>query len=160
LDLLQEAELLRKVPMFARLEPARLKLLAFTSQSLDFTSGEELFRAGDPADSAYVIMEGELEVMADTDAGEVVAVILGRNQLVGEMGVLSKAPRSATIRAKGEATALRITDEAFIKLLLDNPEVALDVMRQLSDKLAQSHKQFEDMQSRLLRVESSEPGAA
>lgn len=160
MDLLQEAELLRKVPMFARLEPARLKLLAFTSQSLDFTSGEELFRAGDPADSAYVIMEGELEVMADTDAGEVVAVILGRNQLVGEMGVLSKAPRSATIRAKGEATALRITDEAFIKLLLDNPEVALDVMRQLSDKLAQSHKQFEDMQSRLLRVESSEPGAA
>ncbi|MAP13219.1 MAG: cyclic nucleotide-binding protein, partial [Gammaproteobacteria bacterium] len=57
--------------MFARLEPSRLKLLAFTSQNLSFGNGEELFRAGEPSDCAYVIMEGEVEVMADTEAGEV-----------------------------------------------------------------------------------------
>lgn len=158
MDLLQEAELLRKVPMFARLEPSRLKLLAFTSQNLSFGNGEELFRAGEPSDCAYVIMEGEVEVMADTEAGEVVAVTLSKNELFGEMGVLSNAPRSASIRAKGDVKALRITDEAFLKLLRDNPEVALDVLRQLSDKLARSHKQFEDMQSRLMRYESPEAG--
>jgi len=158
LDLLQEAELLRKVPMFARLEPSRLKLLAFTSQNLSFGNGEELFRAGEPSDCAYVIMEGEVEVMADTEAGEVVAVTLSKNELFGEMGVLSNAPRSASIRAKGDVKALRITDEAFLKLLRDNPDVALDVLRQLSDKLARSHKQFEDMQSRLMRYESPEAG--
>ena len=158
MDLLQEAELLRKVPMFARLEPSRLKLLAFTSQNLSFGNGEELFRAGEPSDCAYVIMEGEVEVMADTEAGEVVAVTLSKNELFGEMGVLSNAPRSASIRAKGDVKALRITDEAFVKLLRDNPEVALDVLRQLSDKLARSHKQFEDMQSRLMRYESPEAG--
>lgn len=158
MDLLQEAELLRKVPMFARLEPSRLKLLAFTSQNLSFGNGEELFRAGEPSDCAYVIMEGEVEVMADTEAGEVVAVTLSKNELFGEMGVLSNAPRSASIRAKGDVKALRITDEAFLKLLRDNPDVALDVLRQLSDKLARSHKQFEDMQSRLMRYESPEAG--
>ena len=144
--------------MFARLEPSRLKLLAFTSQNLSFGNGEELFRAGEPSDCAYVIMEGEVEVMADTEAGEVVAVILSKNELFGEMGVLSNAPRSASIRAKGDVKALRITDEAFLKLLRDNPDVALDVLRQLSDKLARSHKQFEDMQSRLMRYESPEAG--
>ena len=158
MDLLQEAELLRKVPMFARLEPSRLKLLAFTSQNLSFGNGEELFRAGEPSDCAYVIMEGEVEVMADTEAGEVVAVTLSKNELFGEMGVLSNAPRSASIRAKGDVKALRITDEAFLKLLRDNPDVALDVLRQLSDKLARSHKQFEDMQSRLMHYESPEAG--
>ena len=158
MDLLQEAELLRKVPMFARLEPSRLKLLAFTSQNLSFGNAEELFRAGEPSDCAYVIMEGEVEVMADTEAGEVVAVTLSKNELFGEMGVLSNAPRSASIRAKGDVKALRITDEAFLKLLRDNPDVALDVLRQLSDKLARSHKQFEDMQSRLMRYESPEAG--
>ena len=158
MDLLQEAELLRKVPMFARLEPSRLKLLAFTSQNLSFGNGEELFRAGEPSDCAYVIMDGEVEVMADTEAGEVVAVTLSKNELFGEMGVLSNAPRSASIRAKGDVKALRITDEAFLKLLRDNPDVALDVLRQLSDKLARSHKQFEDMQSRLMRYESPEGG--
>ena len=144
--------------MFARLEPSRLKLLAFTSQNLSFGNGEELFRAGEPSDCAYVIMEGEVEVMADTEAGEVVAVTLSKNELFGEMGVLSNAPRSASIRAKGDVKALRITDEAFLKLLRDNPDVALDVLRQLSDKLARSHKQFEDMQSRLMRYESPEAG--
>ena len=83
---------------------------------------------------------------------------LSKNELFGEMGVLSNAPRSASIRAKGDVKALRITDEAFLKLLRDNPDVALDVLRQLSDKLARSHKQFEDMQSRLMRYESPEAG--
>lgn len=156
MDLLQEAELLRRVPMFARLDPARLKLLAFTSESLRYEDGEVLFAAGDPADCAYVIMEGEVEVMADTDVGEVVAVTLHKNELFGEMAVLSNAPRSATLRAKGNLVALRITNEAFIKLLTDNPDVALDVLRQLSDKLARSHKQFEELQSRLLRHESAQ----
>lgn len=160
MDLLQEAELLRKVPMFARLEPARLKLLAFTSQSLSFSDQEELFKVGDPADCAYVVMEGEVAVMADTAAGEVVAVMLSRNELVGEMGVLQNAPRSATIRAHGEVKALRITDEAFIKLLRDNPDVSLDVLRQLSVKLARSHRQFEELQNHLHRVEGGKSAPA
>ena len=157
MDLLQEAERLRKVPMFSRLEPAKLKLLAFTSENLSFEDGEVLFLEGDPADSAYVIMNGAVEVMmAGPDEEEVVAVTLHRNQLFGEMAVLSNAPRSATIRAKGELQALRITDEAFIKLLSDNPDVSLDVMRQLSDKLAASHKQVEDLQQRLSHLETAE----
>jgi CRP/FNR family transcriptional regulator, cyclic AMP receptor protein len=149
-DLLQEAELLRKVPMFSRLGPAKLKLLAFTSENLSFDDGEVLFEVEEPADSAYVIMEGEVEVMS----GDVVAVTLRQNQLFGEMAVLSNAPRSATIRAKGQLRALRITDEAFIKLLTDNPDVALDVMRQLSDKLAASHRQYEEVQAQLMELES------
>ena len=149
MDLLQEAELLRKVPMFSRLDPAKLKLLAFTSESLSFDDGEELFNVGDPADCAYVIMDGKVEVMADTGAGEVVAVTLQKNELFGEMAILSHAPRSATIRARGVLKALRISEEAFIKLLTDNPDVSLDVLRQLSDKLARSLRQFEELQSKL-----------
>lgn len=155
MDLLQEAELLRKVPMFSRLEPAKLKLLAFTSESLSFDDGEELFSVGDPADCAYVIMDGEVEVMADTEAGEIVAVTLSKNELFGEMAILSHASRSATIRAKGSLMALRISEEAFIKLLTDNPDVSLDVMRQLSDKLARALRQFEDLQSKLQAYESA-----
>lgn len=149
MDLLQEAELLRKVPMFARLEPAKLKLLAFTSESLSFDNGEVLFNVGEPADCAFVIMDGEAEVMS----GDEVVVTLQRNQLVGEMAILSQAPRSATIRAKAGLRALRISGEAFIKLLTDNPDVSLDVMRQLSDKLAKSHLQYEDVQKKLRAYE-------
>ena len=150
MSLNEEVEALRNVPLFAKIEPSKLKLLAFTSENLSFDDGEVLFEVEEPADSAYVIMEGEVEVMS----GDVVAVTLRQNQLFGEMAVLSNAPRSATIRAKGQLRALRITDEAFIKLLTDNPDVALDVMRQLSDKLAASHRQYEEVQAQLMELES------
>lgn len=154
MGLLQEVELLRKVPMLSRLNSAKLKLLAFTSESLKFDDGEVLFRAGDPADSAYVIMAGEAEVLADTDSGEVVAATLQENELFGEMAILSNAPRSATIRAKGLLEAFRISGDDFIELVTNNPDIALHVMRMLSDRLARSHRQFEELQSKLQASES------
>jgi len=55
--------------------------------------------------------------------------------------------------------ALRIADDMFLKLLAENSEVALDVMRQLSEKLARSHHQFEELQSKLQRLEGNRSGA-
>ena len=93
-DLLREAELLRKVPMFSKLDASKLKLLAFTSQLLSFEHGELLFKVGDPADCAYVIMTGEVEVLADTNEGVIVATTLSANELCGEMAVLTKQTKT------------------------------------------------------------------
>ena len=149
MDLKTQAEMLHKVPMFSKLELSKLKLVAFTSELCAYEGSEVLFEAGDAADSAYVIMEGAVEVVVETESGPVVEVVLGRNALFGELAVLTNAPRSATVRAKDALVALRITDEMFLKLLAENPEVALDVMRQLSDKIVRSHEQFVEMQKRL-----------
>ena len=157
MDLTTEAEMLRKVPMFSKLELSKLKLVAFTSELCTYEGGEVLFEAGDAADSAYVIMEGAVEILAETEAGPVVEVVLGRNQLFGELGVLTNSPRSATNRAQDELAALRITGEMFLKLLAENPEVALDVMRQLSEKLVRSHEQFVGLQKRLRELDHAQP---
>ncbi len=151
LNLHEQAELLRRVPMFAKLEPSKLKLLAFTSESLTFEDGEVLFHRGDSADCAYVIMEGAVDVLSDTDDGIVVATTLHANELFGELGVIANEARSATLRARGTLQALRISDEMFLKLLADNSDVALDVMRQLSLKLTRSHRQYEEAQRELSR---------
>ena len=97
-------------------------------------------------------MDGEVDVVADTERGEVIAVTLGRNELCGEMAVLSKVGRSATIRARGRVEALRISDDAFIRLLTENPGVAMDVMKQLSDKIAKSLRQYEELSNELQRL--------
>lgn len=150
----KESDLLRNVPMFAKMDSSKLKLLAFTSQCLSFDDGEVLFREGDRADCAYVIMSGVVEILADTGGTQFVAGTLGKNQLFGELGVLTKEPRSATLRARGELVALRISDDMFMKLLAENPEVALDVMRQLSEKLVRSHHQFEELKGELQKLEA------
>lgn len=160
MDLKSEADALRKVPMFTKLELSKLRLLAFTSALLTFDDQEILFEEGDPSDSAYLIMSGVTEVLAGSGADQVVAGVLEENQLVGEMGVLANAPRSATIRARGQVHALRIDGDMFLDLLSENPGLALDVMRQLSEKLARSHKQFEQAQAELNRIRPSAEGSA
>lgn len=149
MDLKTESDALRKVPMFAKLEPSKLRLLAFTSQLLTFDDEEILFHQGDPSDSTYLVLSGDMEVLVAREDDFFVAGVLGANSLVGEMGVLANAPRSATIRARGPVVALRIEADMFLDLLAENPSVALDVMRQLSDKLALSHRQYEQLQQSL-----------
>jgi CRP/FNR family cyclic AMP-dependent transcriptional regulator len=146
MDLKTESDALRKVPMFAKLEPSKLRLLAFTSQLLTFEDDEILFEQGDPSDSAYVVLDGDMEVLVGSGDEIDVAGVLGINELVGEMGVLANAPRSATIRARGQVVALRIESVLFLDLIAENASVALDVMRQLSAKLTRSHRRYEELQ--------------
>jgi CRP-like cAMP-binding protein len=135
-DVLKEAEVLRNVPLFSGLSPTQLKLLAFTGSVQRFEAGEYLMRQGERADSAYVILEGEVEVLVDASTGPFVIATQGTNAVMGEMGVICEAPRSASVRAKGPVRALRISGEVFLKLACESPQRALYVMRELSARLA------------------------
>ena len=134
MDIQRETEALSKVPLFSKLEQSKLKLLAFTSELQTYEDGEVVVNEGEAADCTFVILDGEADIYAKTktDTGEVVVGTLQANQLLGELGVLTSSPRSATIRAKGRLMMLRISGDMFLKLLAENPPVALDVMRQLS----------------------------
>ena len=97
MDVSDEAELLQHVPLFSGLSAAERKLLAFTSQLQCFAPGDVLMRQGEPADCAYVILEGEAEVLGATSSGNFVVATLGRNAMPGEIGVFTDAPRTATV---------------------------------------------------------------
>ena len=153
MDLKAEAETLGRVPMFSRMEPSKLKLLAFTSELLTFEDQEILFSQGDMSDSAYVVMHGAMEILTGELGDETIVALLAKNDLVGEMGVLTKAPRTATIRARGVVRALRIDGDMFLDLITDNPSVALDVLRQLSEKVARTHRLYEAAEQRLRQLE-------
>jgi CRP-like cAMP-binding protein len=146
LDLAEETDLLRKIPMFAKMETSKLKLLAFASEMISFHDGDIVFNSGDTADYAFVIMEGAVDVITETDNGPIVTVTLTQNQLIGELGLLNNTPRIATLVANGNLLAMKITAEMFFRILRENTEVALDVIRMLSDKLTRTHAQVEELQ--------------
>lgn len=137
-----EVQCLRQVPMFRDIDPARLKLLAFTSEQVQFADGQRFFSQGDPADAAYVILEGRAHVLLDTPGGEIQVAELGRNALVGEMGILGENPRSATIIAAEPTTALRIDKRIFLELLAQFPQMSLAVMRELTNRLERTNAQL------------------
>jgi CRP-like cAMP-binding protein len=152
-DCAHEAEMLRKVPLFSGLSTSELKLLAFASQQLSFAPGETLMRQGDPADCAYVILEGEVDVLGTTSAGEFVVAVLGPNLIVGEIGVLTDAPRTATVRAKGSVKALRISPEVFLRLASGKPDRALHVMRELSAHIANDLRAIASLKEELQKAQ-------
>ena len=151
MDLVQETDLLRKIPMLAKLEASKLKLLAFTSEILTFEDNDIVFHVGDAADCAFVIMEGAVDILTDTENGPIVELTLQQNQLFGELALLNGAPRNATLRAQGKIKIMKITADMFLTLLTENSAMALDVIRQISNKLAKSHRRVEILQQELSR---------
>lgn len=137
-----EVQSLRQVPMFRDIEASRLKLLAFTSERIHFSKGQRFFAQGDAADAAYVILEGRADVVLDNPAGPVKVAELGRNALVGEMGILSDAPRSATVVATESSSALRIDKRVFFELLGQFPQMSIAIMRELASRLERTNAQL------------------
>jgi CRP-like cAMP-binding protein len=142
MSLKEEFELLRRVPIFAEIEPAKLKLLAFMSERVGFDPGKRLVQQGDAADAAYLIIDGHAEVILETPAGPVVVATLGANETVGEMGILGDVPRNATVRAKDRVIVLRISKEPFMRMVREFPNMAVSIMRELAQRLDATNNQL------------------
>ena len=153
MSLKEEYELLRRVPYFAEIEPAKLKLLAFMSERVAFDPGMRLFRQGDPGDAAYLIIAGEAEVIAETPAGPLVLATLGANEIVGEMAILGNVPRAATVRAKDRLITLRISKEPFMRMVREFPSMAVAMMQELAERLAATNNQLSTAQAELRRLQ-------
>ncbi len=101
--------------------------------------GEALMRAGDPADAVYLLLEGTLDItMPPAGPRQAAPVYLGRlmpGALVGEMALISGAPRSADVLAQGEARCLRISAAAIATLRADEPAAAYDLLAAMARQL-------------------------
>jgi CRP-like cAMP-binding protein len=159
MSLKQEFELLRRVPIFAEIEPSKLKLLAFMSERVGFDPGKLLVQQGDPADAAYLIIDGHAEVVLETPAGPVVVATLGANQTVGEMGILGDVPRNATVRAKDRLIVLRISKDPFMRMVREFPNMAVSIMRELAQRLDATNHQLSTALAEVKRL-SDQAGIA
>ena len=152
MSLKEEFELLRRVPIFAEIEPAKLKLLAFMSERVGFDPGKRLVQQGDTADAAYLIIDGHAEVILETPAGPVVVATIGANETVGEMGILGDAPRNATVCAKDRLIALRISKEPFMRMVREFPTMAVSIMRELAQRLDATNQQLSAAHAEVKRL--------
>ena len=124
-----DVAVVKALPLFAGVDTARLKLLVFTSQRLLFPADSVLIQQGDASDSAFVIIEGTVEAQWESRDGRVPLNRIGKNSIVGELGIVSQAPRSATVRAVTEVVALRIRGDVLLSLISEFPDIALAIMR-------------------------------
>lgn len=144
MSLNEEVELLRKIPLFANLEPSKLKLLAFTSERITYDAGQVLFYQGDMGDAAYIIVDGEAEVKVGTPNGDITVATLSRNDFVGEIAILCDVPRTATVQAKTRVVTLRIAKDLFFRLIAEFPQMSVEIMRELASRLEHTTAQLRE----------------
>ena len=100
-----------------------------------FNDGDTIFREGEASDRAFEIVSGNIEIVKRGDDGDVRLALLGAGEIFGEMGVLDDGKRSATAKAVGPVTAFVISREDFLAGIRDKPELALNVMSNLTRRL-------------------------
>ena len=142
MNLNEEVELLKGVPIFSKIEPAKLKLLAFTSERMNFAAGQEVCRQGDAGDTMYVILGGTADVLIDREGGQIAVAEMKKNSFFGEIAILCDVPRTATIKAREPLSTLKISKDMFYRLVAEFPQMAVEVMRELAHRLEDTNEKL------------------
>jgi CRP/FNR family cyclic AMP-dependent transcriptional regulator len=158
MSLTKDVEILSKIPLFAKVNPAKLKLLAFTSERLEYVSGDELFHQDDDGDAAYVILEGEADILVDTPRSAIKITTLGKNDIIGEIAILCDVPRTATVVAHSDLDTLRVSKERFFHLVTQFPQVGVAVMSALASKLNRTTQALTTARAKLDELEKRSGG--
>jgi signal transduction histidine kinase len=139
-------ERLRTVTLFSELPADDLERLSVGIERIELPAGSLLFSEGDPGDRAYVVLEGQIEVVKATMGGEVLLAVQSEG-VVGEMALLEDAPRNASVRARTDVLLLAIAKARLDELLDSSPsasraffEVMLDRWRDTQASLQQSER--------------------
>ncbi len=129
---------LRKSPLFQGLSDEELKQLMDMAEPVSLRAGERLIRQGDPGDSAYVLTKGEFEIQKQSGQSLIKIDVRNPGDVVGEMALLSRSPRTASVLSKTDTEALRIPQEAFEKLLSTSTSAAMAVLHWVMARLTQN----------------------
>ena len=129
--------LLARIPFFTTLPEEELERLASEMEVVNLKSGEILFREGEPGEHLYIVANGHLEILkAPGTDDELVLNTIHEGEYIGEMSLITGAPRTASVRAQsGDVVLLSLSRKQFNGLLHRHPELANIMISVLSYRL-------------------------
>jgi len=146
-------EIMKKIPMFGGLKDEQYyKILNICSKKL-VPGDQYLCNAGEPSDALYILAKGQLEVMTRNGAFLAYIIMFGS---VGEMGVFTETPRSASVKATEDCVVLTVQKTELFRLfetdyVLGN-QVLLNVVRDLAGKIQEDNDVIEELRKRRSRI--------
>lgn len=124
-------DLLKRVPLFSKCSRPELERIAGIADELDFKEGKELAKEGSPGREFFVIVEGDAEVTR----GKHRLRRLSDGDFFGEISLITRLPRTATVKTLSPMRALVITDRSFRRMLTQSPQLQRKVLEALGERL-------------------------
>jgi CRP-like cAMP-binding protein len=128
----RKIELIKQVPLFSKLSGSGLKEVASLADEIDLPEGKTLTKEGERGREFFVLLEGSADVR---QKGARIRT-LSQGDFLGEIALVTKLPRTATVTTTSPVRALVITDRAFAQLLKDAPQIGQGVLEALGERLA------------------------
>lgn len=136
MSLNDDIALLSLVPLFANIDDDKLRLIAFGAERRRLNRGQQLFREGAPADSAFAVASGSFSLTRTLPDGSTEVVdVVGPGTLLSELAMISFVERKFTATAEEDSEVIRINRPLFRRMLEEYPEVAVIVEARIKDNL-------------------------
>ena len=144
-------EVLATVPLFKGLDEEIVDRIARATRRQTFAPGEDIVQVGEPGRSLYVLTDGSVKVLYPARSMDFELARLGPGEFFGEMALLNDKPRSATVRAVGRVEALVLDKTDFRDLILESPELGLQVLEALSVRIRNADEQISGLSDKAVR---------
>ncbi|MCQ3974552.1 MAG: hypothetical protein DPW09_14010 [Anaerolineae bacterium] len=122
-------DFLRKIPLLADLSESDLELLSQLAEVIQLKTGDLLFAEGSASDRAYIIKEGQLDIIKASATGDMLLAVREPGEVIGEISLLDDAPRLASVVARTDSVLLAISREQFDHLLETSPAASRAILR-------------------------------
>ena len=129
---------LKSFPLLRRLSNEELSCLAAVMEERTFPAGAEILREGEEGDEMYLLLRGSVDVLKTTPFGDpyvTASLVDSYHCSFGEMALIDRGKRSATVRAKTECRALSLGYEAFQRFCREHPAIGLELLMSISATL-------------------------
>lgn len=124
--------LLKKIEIFASLDPSEFQLLLSLMKGRHITKGETLFREGDEGAEMFIILNGTIAITVTlSDGNEMTISEVHTGNFLGEMSIIEQLPRSASAVALEDTDLLSLEAAEFMKLIETAPEVAVKILHKM-----------------------------
>jgi CRP-like cAMP-binding protein len=146
------------IPLFSNLDQTALNLLAQSCKFQHVEKGIKLFFQSDPSESAYIVRHGDISIVLNSlDGRDMVINEMRPGDIFGELGILTKQPRSTSAIARANSEVLVIPREMFLRVVDSEPQLARRILEVTAQRLQRSGERegalaFMDAQARLARL--------
>lgn len=131
---------------------------------ITYNDGDMIVEEGTESKEMYVVQSGKVRVVKSSGDAERLLAILKDGDIFGEMGLINRTTRSATVKAFGEATVLAIDKEKFLRMVLKDPAFAINILQQMGDRvryldiaLNTTQKDLEEVSNELIELKEGAP---